>query len=166
MTPDMIVIGLAVAWSLSLPFAPDALFTLVDNAVGVLVLLLVVLLALPQGPVPGVLVLIAIALTFVERNRRKVSKKLLTDGQPSLKQQLAPAPPMSELEVHPEWENADESGSDDSTFYPKEDSSESFEPVAASINEKTAIPTIDSNTGSDSAERFFIRNHLAKTELD
>lgn len=164
MTPDMIVIGLAVAWSLSLPFAPDALFTLVDNVVGVLILLLLVLLALPQGPVPGVLVLIAIALTFVERNRRKVSKKLLTDGQPSLQQQLAPAPPMSQEEAHPEWENAQET--EEVTFYPKEDANEEFEPVAASINEKTAIPTIDSNTGSDSAERFFIRNHLAKTELD
>lgn len=166
MTPDMIVIGLAVAWCLALPFAPDALFSLVDNVVGVLVLLLAVLLALPQGPVPGVLVLVAVALTFVERNRRKVSKKLLTDGQPSLKQQLEPAPPMSEREVHPEWENADETETEESTFYPKEESEESFEPVAASINEKTAIPTIDSNTGSDSAERFYIRQHLAKTELD
>lgn len=159
----MIVSGLAVAWAISLPFLPDALFTLLDSILGVLVLLLVVLLALPQGALPGILTFAAVALTFVERNRRKVASKLLTDERPSLEKQLAPAPPMSEQEVHPEWEI---SQPEETSFYPEQDQSDSFEPVAESINEKVAIPTIGTNEGTSSATRFFVNQHLAKTELE
>ena len=162
-TPDMIVSGIAVLWSVSVPFFPDTLFTLLDNVVGVFILLLAALMALPQGVVPGVLTLIAVGLTFVERNRRKVATKLLTDGQPTLQKQLEPAPPMSENEVHPSWEVSHE---DETSFYPEENQTDSFEPVAASINEKSAIPTINTNTGSDSATRFFVSQHLAKTDLE
>jgi hypothetical protein len=162
-TPDMIVSGLALVWSVSLPFLPDTMFTLLDNVIGVLVLLLAVLLALPYGTLPGVLTLLAVALTFVERNRRKVATKLLTDGQPSLEKQLAPSPPMSDMEVHPEFENPQV---DETNFYPEQDQTDSFEPVASSINEKSAIPTINTNTGTDSATRFFVSQHLAKTDLE
>ena len=162
-TPDMIVSGLAIGWSVGLPFLPDALFGLLDTMVGVFVLLLVVLLALPHGPIPGVLTLVAVGLTFVERNRRKVATKLLSEGKPTLEQQLAPSPPMSDTEVHPEWEVSQE---DETTFFPDQDQTDSFEPVASSINEKSAIPTINTNTGTDSATRFFVSQHLAKTELD
>lgn len=162
-TPDMMVSGLAIAWSVALPFVPDAFFPLIDNIVGIFVLLVVALVALPQGPVPGVLTLIAVALTFVERNRRKVATKLLTEGKPTLEQQLAPAPPMSFEEVHPTYESSPE---EESKFFPEQDATDTFEPVASSINEKTAIPTIGSNTGSDSAARFYVSQHLGKTELD
>ena len=162
-TPDMIVSGIAIAWSLSVPFLPDAMFTLLDNVIGVLILLLAVLLSLPYGTLPGVLTLLAVSLTFVERNRRKVATKLLTDGQPSLEKQLAPSPPMSELEVHPQYENPEV---DETNFYPDQDQTDSFEPVASSINEKSAIPTINTNTGTDSATRFFVSQHLAKTDLE
>jgi len=64
-TPDMIVSGVAIAWSVALPFLPDTFFPLIDNVVGVIVLLLAVLMALPYGAVPGVLTLVAVALTFV-----------------------------------------------------------------------------------------------------
>ena len=162
-TPDIIVSGVAVAWAVSLPFLPDTIFQLLDNVIGVLVLLLAVLLSLPHGTVPGVLTLLAVALTFVERNRRKVATKLLTDGKPSLETQLAPSPPMSDMEVHPEYENPQ---TDETNFYPEQDQTDSFEPVASSINEKSAIPTIGTNTGTDSATRFFVSQHLAKTELE
>lgn len=162
-TPDMMVSGLAVAWSLSLPFLPDGFFSLLDSVVGVFILLLVALLALPQGPLPGVLTLGAVALTFVERNRRKVSRKLLSEGVPSLKTQLAPAPPMSPAEVHPQWEVSNE---DETNFYPDGDQTDAFEPVASSINEKSAIPTIDTNEGINAATKFFVSQHLAKTDLE
>ena len=162
-TPDMIVSGLALVWAVSLPFLPDTMFGLLDSIVGVLVLLLAVLLALPQGTVPGVLVLLAVALTFVERNRRKVATKLLPEIQPTLQQQLAPSPPMSEAEIHPEWETSQE---EETKFFPEEQQTDSFEPVASSINEKSAIPTINTNTGTDSATRFFVSQHLAKTDLE
>lgn len=159
----MIVSGAAIVWAVSLSFLPDAFFSLLDNIVGVLILLVAVLMALPQGPIPGVLVILAIALTFVERNRRKVASKLLTDGQPSLEKQLESAPPMSNEEVHPQWEPPNE---DETKFTPEQDASDTFEPVAASINEKSAIPTINTNTGSDAATRFYINQHLGKTDLE
>jgi len=162
-TPDMIVSGLALVWAISLPFLPDTMFGLLDSIVGVLILLLAVLLALPQGTVPGVLVLLAVALTFVERNRRKVATKLIPDIESTLQQQLAPSPPMSDAEIHPEWETSQE---EETKFFPEEQQTDSFEPVASSINEKSAIPTINTNTGTDSATRFFVSQHLAKTDLE
>jgi hypothetical protein len=159
----MIVSGLALVWAISLPFLPDTMFGLLDSIVGVLILLLAVLLALPQGTVPGVLVLLAVALTFVERNRRKVATKLIPDIEPTLQQQLAPSPPMSDAEIHPEWETSQE---EETKFFPEEQQTDSFEPVASSINEKSAIPTINTNTGTDSATRFFVSQHLAKTDLE
>ena len=162
-TPDMMISGLAVLWSVAVPFFPDTLFSLLDNVVGVFVLLVVALLALPQGPVPGVLVLLAVALTFVERNRRKVSDKLININKPTLENQLKAAPPMSDMEVHPSFETSHE---DETKFFPEENQTDTFEPVASSINEKSAIPTINTNTGTDSATRFFVSQHLAKTELD
>lgn len=162
-TPDMIVSGIAILWSICIPFFPDTLFTLLDNVVGVFLLLLISLMALPQGVVPGVLTLIAVALTFVERNRRKIATKLLTNDQPTLQKQLEPSPPMSDNEIHPNYEMSHD---DETSFYPEQDQTDSFEPVASSIDEKSVIPTINTNTGTDSATRFFVSQHLAKTDLD
>lgn len=162
-TPDTIVSGFAIGWAISLPFLPDTMFQLLDSTVGVIVLLLAVLLALPQGTIPGILTLLAVALTFVERNRRKISTKLLKQDVPSLETQLAPSPPMSDMEVHPEYEV---SHAEETNFYPEQDQTDTFEPVASSINEKSAIPTITTNTGTDSATKFFVSQHLAKTELE
>jgi len=162
-TPDMIISGFAIAWSLGLPFLPDAFFSLMDTKLGVFFLLILVLVVLPQGPVPGVLTVLAVALTFVERNRRKVRGKLLVEKPVTLETQLEPSPPMSDQEVHPQWETSHE---DETTFYPEEDQSNTFEPVASSINEKSAIPTISTNEGTSAATKFFIHQHLAKTDLE
>ena len=162
-TPDMMVSGLAVLWSVTVPYLPDNFFNILDNMVGVLLLLIVALIALPYGPVAGVLTLIAVALTFVERNRRKVATKLLNEGVPTLEKQLESAPPMNDQEIHPQWDSTPE---DETKFFPEEVQTDAFEPVASSINEKTAIPTINTNTGSDSATRFFLNQHLAKTDLE
>ena len=160
LSPDMIIIAIAVAWALFLPNYPNSLFELLDSLIGVFFLLLVVLLVLPQGVIPGVVVMLAVALTFVERNRRKINHKIVMADSPDLKQQLAPAPPMSPLEVHPAYEYAEH---DETTFYPEEQQNDIFEPVAPSINEKAPIPVISSNM--DSAEKFYVQQHLGKTEL-
>lgn len=160
--PDVIIITLAVGWSMLLSTFPDTLFDLLDSLIGVFLLLLVVLLALPHGVVPGILVMIAVALTFVERNRRKINRKMVTVDFPGIKQQLAPAPPMSPLEVHPSYEYAEH---DETSFYPEKDSNDNtFEPVGESINEKNVIPVISSNT--DKAEHYYTTMHLGKTSLD
>lgn len=164
-TPDMMINAAAILWSIGVPYLPNSFFTMLDNILGVIILLVVALVVLPYGPVPGVLTLIAVALTFVERNRRKVATKLMNEGElktPTLKQQLDPAPPMSDQEIHPQWDSTPE---DETKFYPDQDQTDAFEPVASSINEKSAIPTINTNTGTDAATRFFTSQHLAKTEL-
>ncbi len=160
-TPD-IIITIAVVWSLSLAFLPDDIFRFADTILGVFLLLVAALVALNYGAVAGILTLVAVALTFVERNRRKITSKILVH-EPTLERQLAPAEPMSPAEVHPNYEISHE---DETFFFPEQDSSDSFKPVASSINEKMAIPTIGSNEGSDSAQKFFIDQHLAKTTLD
>jgi hypothetical protein len=159
----MIISGVALLWSVALPFLPTHFFSLIDNVVGVLILLILALVVLPYGAIPGVLTLVAVGLTFVERNRRKIETKILKQDQPSLEKQLESAPPMSDQEIHPQWEDPHEN---EVKFFPDGDQSDAFEPVASSINEKTAIPTINTNTGTDAATKFFVSQHLAKTDLD
>jgi hypothetical protein len=157
---DTVLIVLAILWSILLPSYSDGFFQLFDTVLGVFVLLVAVLLALPYGPIPGVLVFVAVALTFVERNRRKISKKMVLVDSPDLKQQLAPAPPMSTEEVHPAFEIP---GMEESPFMPEKTDSDVFEAVGPSINEKMPNPTATPN--NDETEKFYIDQHLARTEL-
>ena len=157
---DTILIGIAAVWSLFLPFYPDTLFVLLDGVVGVFVLLFVALLALPLGTVPGVLVLVAVALTFVERNRRKINKKIIEVPAATYQQQMAPAPPMSDEEIHPAYEYPQE---EEVPFYPDQDASDNFQPIGSSIDEKHVIPTLTPN--NDRTERLYINQHLGDTEL-
>lgn len=157
---DTILIGIAVAWSLFLPFYPDALFDLLDGIVGVFLLLFVALLALPYGAVPGILVFVAVALTFVERNRRKINKKIIEVPSVTYKQQMAPSPPMSDEEVHPAYEYPQE---EEVPFYPEENASDSFEPVGSSINDKQVIRTLTPD--NDQTERLYVQQDLGSTEL-
>lgn len=160
LSTDTILIGAAIAWSLALPFFPTTLFELLDSLVGAFLLLFVVLLALPYGPVPGVLVFVAVALTFAERNRRKIQRKILSAEVPDLKQQLAPAPPMSPDEVHPVFDYPEYN---EDQFQPEENATNDFHPVGSSINDKMPIATIDSN--SNTASKFYQNEHLGATTL-
>jgi hypothetical protein len=160
LSTDTVIIGIAIAWSLFLPFYPDTLFVLLDGIIGVFLLLLVALLALPCGPVPGVLTFVAVGLTFVERNRRKINKKLIDVPSVTYKQQMAPSPPMSDEEIHPAYEYPQE---EEVPFYPEEDATDTFEPVGSSINEKQPIRTLTPN--NDDTERLYIQQDLGDTEL-
>lgn len=157
---DTIIIGIAVLWSLFLPVYPDTLFTLLDGLVGVFFLLLIVVLSLSYGPVAGVLFFIAVALTFVERNRRKIKTKIIDRSGVTLEQQLAPSPPMSPDEVHPPFDHPSE---EETPYYPEQDSSDGFEPVGASIDEKQPNATLTPH--NDATERLYVDQHLGDTEL-
>lgn len=136
---DQVIIVAALLWSLGIPYFPDAAIQLLDTLLGAFVLLLVAVLSLSYGPVPGVLTLCAVALTFVERNRRKIKTHIL-DAQPTLDQQLASAPPQSPDETHPPFDAPTE---EDVPFVPKEDATDDFEGVGFnSIDEKQIIPTV------------------------
>jgi len=159
LSTDTILIAMAALWSLLLPFYPDTLFTMLDGIVGVFIMLSIVLLSLPYGTIPGVLVLVAVALTFVERNRRKISSKLMVP-EVTYEQQMAPSPPMSPDEVHPSYESPQE---EELSFYPEENASDSFEPVGRSIDEKHPIKTL--TPYNDETERLYVDQHLGDTEL-
>ncbi len=161
LSTDTIVIAIAIAWSLFLPFYPDTLFTLLDGVVGVFLLLFVVLLALPCGTVPGVLTLVAVALTFVERNRRKINKKIIDVPAVTYQQQMAPSPPMSEEEIHPAYDYPEQ---EEVPFYPEaDDGSNAFSPVGTSIDDKQPIRTLTPD--NDKTERLYVQQNLGDTEL-
>lgn len=103
-------------------------------------------MSLSYGAVPGVLTLCAVALTFVERNRRKIKTHIL-DSQPTLDEQLASAPPQSADEIHPPF---DTPTPDDIPFVPKEDATDEFEGIGfSSIDEKHVIETVkNTNTNA------------------
>ena len=136
---DQVIIGVALLWSLSLPYFPDAGIQLLDTLLGAFLLLLVAVSSLSHGPVPGVLTLCAVALTFVERNRRKIKTHML-DSEPSLEKQLESAPPMRDDEIHPQF---DMPTNEDIPFVPKENATDEFEDIGYnSIDEKQVIPTV------------------------
>lgn len=160
LTPDTILMGIAIAWSLFLPFAPDTLFVLLNGVVGVFFLLATSVLALSYGTVPGVVVFVAVALTFVERNRRTIQKKIVDVPTVTYQEQLAPSPPMSDEEIHPAYDMPPE---EEVPFYPEGPASDSFEPVGTSINEKQPIKTLTPD--NDTTERLYVDQGLGDTQL-
>jgi hypothetical protein len=143
---DQFIIVASLLWSLGLPYFPDTAFQLLDTLVGAFLLLLIAVLSLSYGPVPGVLTLCAVALTFVERNRRKIKTHILT--QPTLDEQLASAPPQSADEIHPPF---DAPTPDDIPFVPKEDATDEFEGIGfSSIDEKHVIETVKNTNAYNS----------------
>lgn len=157
---QIILVAVVLTWSLALPYIPTAFFDLVDNILGVLLLLLAVLLSLPYGPVVGVLTILAAALTFAERNRRKIQTKILNPS-PNLQEQLKPAPPLRPDEIHPQFETTEP---DALPFAPQEDTGvNEFHAADTGLDDKHPIPTMAPD--SDLAERFYISRDLGHTEL-
>lgn len=165
LTTGSIVSVVAVLWSIFLPFAPSIVFTTIRHPLAVVVLLVIVLLALPLGPIPGVLVLVAALLTFAERNGVHLKDSLVkkTVEEPAgYEEQMRAAPPMSPAEIHPAPVEPDMS--EEVQFMPNDDiGSNSFENVGESQDEKTVIPTISST--STTAEKFYVQQGLGATTL-
>jgi len=165
-TPQHIVSFLAVAWAVLLPFFPSQLLDIFRGTVGSLILLVLVLAAVSLGPIPGTLVFLAALLTFVQRNRGILQTKMSsrTDPkvrEPSYEEQTAPAPPMSETEVHP---LPPPPPREEHSFLPlDDDGTNHFEPVDSTINEKNAIETISSLP--ERATDYYLQQGLADTNL-
>lgn len=164
LSTESIISIAAVAWAVGLPFFPSDGLKLLRHPFAAFGLLAVVLLALPYGPIPGVLVLAAVLLTFVERNRLTIQNSLLqkaTGEEPKYEQQLAASPPMSPDEIHPAPVSPDVESVD---FMPNEESgSNAFEPIAESQDEKNVIQTISSTP--EVAAKFFLNQGLGATDL-
>jgi len=157
---------LAVAWAVLLPFFPQQLLGLFNGAAGTVILLLLVLAAISLGPVPGVLVFLAATLTYVQRNRSILNVKMSsrtdqTVREPSYDEQTAPAPPMSEHEVHPLPQQPPR---EEHSFLPSDDDgSNHFEEVDNTINEKNVIKTI--SPLPEQASEYYLQQGLADTTL-
>jgi hypothetical protein len=157
---------LAVAWAVLLPFFPQQLLGLFNGAAGTVILLLLVLAAISLGPVPGVLVFLAATLTYVQRNRSILNVKMSsrtdqTVREPSYDEQTAPAPPMSEHEVHP---LPQQPSREEHSFLPSDDDgSNHFEAVDNTINEKNVIKTI--SPLPEQASEYYLQQGLADTTL-
>lgn len=162
-TESIISIG-AVAWSVALPFFPSSVLNVLRHPIAAFVLLAVVLVALPYGPIPGVLVLLAVLLTFIERNRNTIKNSLLAKAageEPTYHQQLQASLPMDPNEVHP---MPTYPTTEELAYMPNDDmGTNEFEPVAASQDEKNVIPTISSTP--EYAERHFVAQGLGATKL-
>jgi hypothetical protein len=81
--------------------------------------------------------------------------------EPSYEEQTAPAPPMSENEVHPQ---PDLPPREEHSFSPSDDDGTNhFEPVDSSINDKVALETISSLP--ERATDYYLQQGLADTNL-
>ncbi len=162
-TESIISIG-AVAWAVGLPFFPSQVHQVLRHPIAAFVLLAVALAALPFGPIPGVLVLLAVLLTFVERNRLTIKNSLLEKAAGetvTYQEQLQASLPMDPNEVHPLPTTP---ALEEHAFMPNDEmGSNDFEPVAASQDEKNVIQTISSTP--DVAGKFFLNQGLASTKL-
>jgi hypothetical protein len=162
-TESIISIG-AVLWAVALPFLPAQVHELLRHPLAAFFLLVVVLAGLRFGPVPGVLVLLAVLLTFVERNRVTIKNSLLEKAageEPTYQKQLQASLPMDPNEVHP---LPTLPATEEIDFMPNDEiGSNEFEPVAQSQDEKNVIPTISSTP--EVAERYFLNQGLASTKL-
>jgi hypothetical protein len=148
---DHVISIAAILWSLGIPYFPDIVIQYLDTLLGAFFLLLIAVLSLSYGPVPGVLTLCAVALTFVERNRRKIKTHIL-DTETSLDEQLAPAPPQSPDEIHPSFDIPSE---EDIPFVPKEDANNEFEGIgSSSIDEKQVISTVNPGGANDNTNAY------------
>lgn len=162
-TESIISIG-AVTWAVALPFLPSQVHEALRHPLAAFVLLVLVLGGLRYGPVPGVLVLLAVLLTFVERNRVTIKNTLLEKAagkEVTYQEQLQASLPMDPNEVHPLPTNPATESID---FMPNDEmGSNEFEPVAQTQDEKNVIPTISSTP--EVAERYFLKQGLASTNL-
>lgn len=162
-TESIISIG-AVVWAVALPFLPSQVHQALRHPVAAFVLLAIVLGALRFGPIPGVLVLLAVLLTFVERNRMTIKNSLLEKAagkEVTYQEQLQASLPMDPNEVHP---LPTLPATDSMDFMPNDEmGSNEFEAVAQSQDEKNVIPTISSTP--EVAERYFLKQGLASTTL-
>ena len=138
-------------------FLPTSLLLLLDNVLVRILVVLTLLYLISLGPTAGILGLMAIAVMYLERNKRKVvvaAKKLdLMDWRrPEQATVEEAAKPQTTVPV-----NEFDKKTDEESYYIPDKTCDitDFEPVGPSINEKAVLSTIyplnnlKSGTGSD-----------------
>lgn len=126
------------------PFLPTGLLLLLDNFIVRILIVLALLYLISLGPTAGILGLIAVAVIYLERNRRKVSviAKKIDEMDWSMPEQATveeASQPQTTVPV-----NEFDTPQDEETDYFSKETCDSgdFEPVAPTINEKAVLSTI------------------------
>ena len=125
-------------------FLPTGLLLLLDSIVARIIIVLLLLFLISLGPTAGILGLMAVALMYLERNRRKVvvaAKKidLMDTERPAQATVEEEAQPQKTVPVN-EFDKPQEEETD---YMPHQTcDSDHFEPVAPTINEKSVLSTI------------------------
>jgi hypothetical protein len=125
-------------------FLPTGLLLLLDNVIVRIGVVLALLYLITLGPTAGIFGLMAIAVIYLERNKRKVvvaAKKLdeMDWDRPKQATVEEASKPQTTVPVN-EFDKPNEEESD---FFPDETcDSGNFEPVAPTINEKAVLATI------------------------
>jgi len=125
-------------------FLPTGLLLLLDNVIVRIGVVLALLYLITLGPTAGIFGLMAIAVIYLERNKRKVvvaAKKIdeMDWDRPKQATVEEASKPQTTVPVN-EFDKPNEEESD---FFPDETcDSGNFEPVAPTINEKAVLATI------------------------
>jgi hypothetical protein len=139
--PYFVVLTVIILFS---QFLPTDLLLLLDNIIIRIFIVLVLLYLISIGPTAGILALMTVAVMYLERNRRKVvvaAKKidLMDFNRPEQATVEEASKPQTTVPVN-EFDKPDENEFD---YMPHETcKSDTFEPVAPTINEKAVLSTI------------------------
>jgi hypothetical protein len=156
------------------PFLPTGLLLLLDNFVVRIGVVIALLYLITLGPTAGILGLMAIAIMYLERNKRKVvvaAKKL--DAMDWNRPKQATVEEASKPQTTVPVNEFDKPNEEESDFFPDETcDSGNFEPVAPTINEKAVLASIyplnktgpEAGAGSDELYEKLGFGHLPGVE--
>jgi hypothetical protein len=125
-------------------FLPTGLLLLLDNFVIRIAIVIALLYLITLGPTAGIFGLMAVAIMYLERNKRKVSvaaKKLdaMDWERPTHATVEEAAKPQTTVPVN----EFDKPVEEESYYIPSEScDTDNFEPVAPTINEKAVLATV------------------------
>jgi len=141
---------------LSAPFLPTSLLLLLDNIVVRIAVVLLLLFMMNQGPTVGLFCFMAIALLFLERNRRKVETALhKLDAMEPPRMPQATIEEASRPQQTVPVQEFDVPEQDEMSFLPQEDALAEFEAVAPSMNQKAVLSSIYSDGSASATQHIY-----------
>jgi len=153
---DITLVVASLVIFLSAPFLPTTLYVYsFTNMLVPFLLLIAALYSMNFSRVGSITLFLAIASLFVEFRRRMLKRLPM---EPTLQQQLAPAPVLLPNEVHPP---ALVPSGKVVGFKPEGDATNDFSAEDATINRKVVLNSSGSAGGAEKAQKFLIEAGLA-----
>lgn len=141
-------------------FAPTGLLMLLDHLVIRMAIVLLLLYLMSVGPTAGIFGLMAIAILYLERNRRKIAEAILKidkmDSSYTVRHPQATVEEASQPQKTVPVVPFDVPESFETDFLPTEATDSSFfEPVAETINQKAVLSTIYPSGSASALESLY-----------